>query len=226
MAKQGVEAVERALLLLDSFNQQRRTLTLTELAKATGMYKSTVLRLAASLERFHYLTRREDGQFAIGQAVWRLGLLYRQSCDLEPMIRPELIKLVEATRETASFYVREGDVRVCLYRENSRRAARHHLDEGVALPLESGASGHVLRAFGLLDPQERTVREEGYAVSLGERDPDLAAIAVPLLDGAGNFRGALSISGIITRFTPEKRAVMLKALKEAATRLQHAMVIP
>lgn len=223
MAKQGVEAVERALSLLESFSQQQQTLTLTQLANATGMYKSTVLRLTASLERFRYLVRHEDGQFAIGQAVWRLGLLYRQSYDLEPIIRPELIRLVEATGETASFYVREGDVRVCLYRENSPKAARHHLDEGVALPLESGASGHVLKAFTLRSPDERDVRVQGYAVSLGDRDPDLAAIAVPIMDETGNLKGALAISGIVTRFTLEKRTVMLHLLKEAAGRLQEVM---
>ena len=140
------------------------------------------------------------------------------------MVRPELIRLVEETDETASLYVREGEVRVCLYRENSRRAARHHLDEGAALPLESGASGHVLRAYQATDPQQRDqLLPDGYAVSLGERDPDLAAIAVPLFDQGGNFRGALSISGIITRFTAPAIESMLKALRASAGRLEQAM---
>lgn len=224
MGKPGVEAVDRALSLLECFSQQQQSLTLTELAEATGMYKSTVLRLAASLERFHFLTRHEDGRFAIGQAVWRLGLLYRSSQDIEPIIRPELIKLVETTGETASLYVREGDLRVCMFRENSRRAARHHLDEGAALPLEAGASGHVLAAYGgAKSAKAQQVLSDEYALSMGERDPDLAAIAVPAFDGAGSIRGALAISGIITRFTPEKIEVMHKALKESAARLQESL---
>ena len=47
---------------------------------------------------------------------------------------------VEASGETASFYVREGQSRVCLFRQNSPHAARHHLDEGSELPLTAGAS--------------------------------------------------------------------------------------
>ena len=39
MSKQGVEAVDRALSLLEAFNRQRQTMTLTELATATGLYK-------------------------------------------------------------------------------------------------------------------------------------------------------------------------------------------
>ncbi len=224
MAKSGVEAVDRALSLLEAFNRRRPSMTLTELAEATGMYKSTVLRLAASLERFQFLVRRKDGRFTIGQATWRLGLLYSASFDLEALIRPELVKLVDAIDETASLYVREGDLRVCLYRENSRRSARHHLDEGIALPLSSGASGHVLQAYQTDDESERqALLPRGYAVSLGERDPDLAALAVPVLDQDGMFRGALSLSGIITRFTEANVEVMLKALKESAARLRETI---
>lgn len=220
MSKNRVESVERALSLLECFNQERRALTLTELAEATGMYKSTVLRLAGSLERFHFLVRRDDGQFAIGQAVWRLGLLYRNSFELEAIVRAILSDLVKRTGETASFYVKEGNSRVVLYRENSTHAARHHLDEGMSLALNSGASGHVLAAFtDTSNPALACVREQGYAVSLGERDPDLAAIAVPVFGKAQVLHGALTVSGIITRFTPQACKEILKELQAMAEQL-------
>lgn len=221
MSEQRVEAVERALSLLECFQRGRTALSLAELAESTGMYKSTILRLAASLERFGYLIRREDGRFRLGPATARLAELYRQGFDLERLIRPELVRLVQLTGETASFYIREGDARVCLYRENSTRAARHHLDEGALLPLDSGASGHVLRAFGeASDPGDESVRLAGYAVSLGERDPDLAAIAVPVTNPSGKLYGALAVSGIITRFNEENRSRMLETLRESATKLK------
>lgn len=225
MSKHRVEAVERALTLLECFSQQKRSLSLTELAEATGMYKSTVLRLAASLERFHFLVRGQDGRYGVGQSLWRLGQLYHSKFNVEQNVRPELIELMELSGETASLYVREGNLRVCLYRENSRRAARHHLEEGVTLPLTSGASGHILAAFGEpLEQSAQTVREQGYAVSLGERDPDLAAVAVPLFSSSGVFIGALTLSGIITRFTPENRAMMIQALNEATKRLSQQIM--
>lgn len=221
MSEQRVEAVERALSLLECFQRGRTVLSLAELGEITGMYKSTILRLAASLERFGYLVRREDGRFRLGPATARLAELYRQGFDLERLIRPELVRLVQVTGETASFYIREADVRICLYRENSTRAARHHLDEGATLPLNSGASGHVLRAFGdESDPSEEAVRAAGYALSLGERDPDLAAIAVPVTNRAGKLYGALAVSGIVTRFTEENRRKMLEALGTSAARLK------
>lgn len=56
----GVGAVDRALGLLNCFKDGNAVLTLTQLAEATGLYKSTVLRLAASLERSGFLVRRAD----------------------------------------------------------------------------------------------------------------------------------------------------------------------
>ena len=51
MSTDRVEAVERALAVLDAFQTDRTEMTLAEIAVATGFYKSTILRLAGSLER-------------------------------------------------------------------------------------------------------------------------------------------------------------------------------
>jgi DNA-binding IclR family transcriptional regulator len=118
MSNDKVEAVERALAVLEAFHTER-PMTLGEIAAATGFYKSTILRLAASLERFGYLVREKSGAFRLGPALWRLGSIYRGGFDLGEAIRPELRRLAETTGETASFYIREGRSRVCLFRRNS-----------------------------------------------------------------------------------------------------------
>ena len=147
MSENRVDAVERALLILDSFKEGEDSLTLAAMAERTSLYKSTILRLAGSLERFGYLVRDSGGVYHLGPSLWRLGSLYRRSFDLGGHIRPELRRIVQATSETAAFYVREGKERVCLYRVNSPRSVRHHLDEGVRLPLNRGAAGRVLLAY-------------------------------------------------------------------------------
>ena len=220
LAEQRVEAVERALSLLDSFREGDDALKLAQLADRTGLYKSTILRLAASLERFGYLVRGADGRFRLGPSLWRLGSLYRLGFGLGEHIRPELRRLADATGETASYYVREGDSRVCLYRVNSPRAARHHLNEGDRLPMAGGAGAHVLRAWsGDAKPSDSTIRKQGFAISLGERDADVAAVAVPLLDRRGALQGALTVSGLIARFDTRRRDVALGALRDSAERL-------
>jgi len=225
MGQDRVEAVERALTILDAFAADKSELTLAELAAATGFYKSTILRLSGSLERFGYLIREPSGAFRLGPSLWRLGSIYRHGFNLGDAIRPELHRLVEATHETASFYVRDDKTRVCLFRHNSPQAARHHLDEGSRLPMDAGASAHVLAAYsGATGNKAKSVRTQGYCVSLGERDPDVAAVAVPIFDSGAHFHGALAISGLISRFDKAARGAALAELKASAQRL--ATVLP
>jgi DNA-binding IclR family transcriptional regulator len=111
---------------------------------------------------------------------------------------------------------------VCLFRHNSPQSARHHLDEGAELPLSAGASAHVLLAFSddAKGPRAKAVQQRGYDVSLGERDPHVAAVAVPVFDLAGEFRGALAISGLIGRFKEKARQAALAELSSSAQRLR------
>ena len=97
MSTDRVEAVERALAVLDAFQADRTEMTLADIAAATGFYKSTILRLAGSLERSGYLVRAENGVFRLGPAERRLGSIYRAGFVLGEAVRPQLCRLVEAT---------------------------------------------------------------------------------------------------------------------------------
>lgn len=221
MAEQRVESVERALSILECFREGAAELTLAALARETGLYKSTILRLLSSLERFGYVSRTPAGSYRLGASVWRLGAVYRSGYDLGEHIRPELRRLVDATGESASFYVREGSSRVCLYRLNSPKPVRHHIEEGTRLPLEGGASALVILAWS--GEGHEDVRDRGYARSLGVRDRDAAAIAVPVFDLSGLFHGALSVSGLITRLDDGAVERALAALQEGADRLRQVL---
>jgi DNA-binding IclR family transcriptional regulator len=156
--------------------------------------------------------------------------MYRRAFLSAETIAPALLRLREATGETASFYVRDGDKRVCLYRVNSERPLRHHLDEGARLPLDRGAAGRLLLAYeGGVGARERAgagggadgeeIRAQGHAISLGERDPEIAAVAVPVFAAGGDILGALTISGLVTRFDAAMVTRCLAALKAEARRL-------
>lgn len=221
-----VEAVERALALLDVFKQGKASLTLTELANSTGFYKSTVLRMMSTLEHYGYVSRGSKGAYQLGVSIFHLSLLYKRSFDVEGIIRPALHKLVEATNETAAYYVRVGEQRLCQYRVNSPRSARHHLEEGSLLSVSRGATGHVLMAFDKPKNQrdeDAETRERGYYISLGERDPDVAAVAVPVLDEDGVAYGALTVSGLRSRYDEQKREQALEHLRNEAHALSLAL---
>src|SRR3712207_9051962 len=109
MSEDRVEAVERALTILEAFREGEEALSLTALAEKTGFYKSTILRLAASLERFGYLARDPSGLFRLGPSLWRLGSLYRRRFDFGGPVRPEVGRPVETQTGTAPFYFRGGE---------------------------------------------------------------------------------------------------------------------
>ncbi|MEH6640182.1 IclR family transcriptional regulator [Vreelandella glaciei] len=218
MAQRRVEAVERALTLLEAFNEDHRELSLTELSQATGFYKSTILRLMASLEVFGFVVRDERGIYRIGPACARLSPLAGEGVRLEGLVRPVLEAVRDASGETASFYIRDGDERVCLYRENGRHEVRHHLEQGARLSLDRGAAGRILR--GASEAGE-------IQVSMGEREPSVAAAAIGIFRPGGELLGALALSGPRERFTESlerHRQTLIEKAAELEARLPHGPV--
>ena len=191
----GVAAVERALSILDALSEDDRV-SLADLSKRTGLYKSTVLRLAKSLEKFGYLLRTEDGFYRLGAKVLYLGSVYQRNFRTADLVPPVLRRLAEALNEGASFYIADGDRRVCLHRVEANRSVRDSVHEGDRLKLTVGAAGHVIRAFtGARGERYEEIRRQLYAASFGERDPETAAIACPVFGTGQDFAGALSVSG-------------------------------
>ena len=99
----GVEAVERALRVLDIFVPGDAGLSLKQVSDRSGVNKATILRLSISLEKFGHITRDAEGLFHLGPSLWRLGSVFRQNLRMGPIVRPVLANLVNATGESASF---------------------------------------------------------------------------------------------------------------------------
>jgi DNA-binding IclR family transcriptional regulator len=192
----GVAAVDRALSILDAFAEADPKLSLAEIAKRTGLYKSTVLRLIKSLEKFGYMYRSDDGGYQLGSKTLFLGSLYQRHFRTSDVVPTVLRQIVDQLKEGASLYVRDGDHRVCLHRIDSTHAVRHAVHEGDRLPLTVGASSHVIRAFtGATGARYEQIRRDMYSASYGERDPETAAVACPVFGTTQAFVGALTISG-------------------------------
>lgn len=205
----GVGAVDRALSILSAFRPGEAGLTLAELSRRTGLYKSTLLRLMASLERARLLVRPgEAAVWRLGPALVRLGLMAEGAeGSLRAFVPPVLRDLADRTGESASFYIRDGEARLCLLREEGRHLVRDQLLPGTRLPLDRGAAGHVLRGEG-----------GELVVTLGERDPELAAIAAPVRGPGGRLLGALTLSGTATRLGDTVLRAPLEAAVAAAAR--------
>ena len=216
----GAAAVDRALSLLLAFRSGDAALTLAELAERTELYKSTVLRLLASLEHARLVQRSADGSYSLGPELARLHSVYAQTFSLEAQVMPALRALVTATRESAAFHVRQGDQRVCLYRVDSPQLVRDHIRAGDTLPLNRGAGGRVLLAFGgARGASHERIRSAGVLELSGDRVPGLTGISAPVFDGSGALVGALTL----TLPSERLRADFAPAVKLAAQRLSERL---
>jgi DNA-binding IclR family transcriptional regulator len=177
----GAAAVDRAISLLAAFRAGDKALSMTALSERTRLYKSTVLRLLASLEHGGLVRRTADGQWMLGPEVARLASLYAESFSLEAVVMPEMRELVQRTQESAAFHVRQGELRMCLFRVDSPQLLRDHVRAGDMLPLDRGAGGRLLLAFsGARGRVYEQARKDGYLVVAGDRVPGLMGISAPV----------------------------------------------
>lgn len=212
----GIAAVDRALRVLLAYGEGERGLTLGELSRRTGLYKSALSRIMATLIQHRFALRHEDGRYGLGPALYRLGGLYERSVDLNGALAPALRLLAQETGESASFYIRQGDRRLCLMRVDGWRQVRDHIPVGSLLPIDRGAAGRILRHFGA--PGVGALEPAFVAATIGERDPELAAVAAPVFGAGQRLAGALCVAGTATRFSEAERLDGIRGLvfREAA----------
>lgn len=213
----GVATVNRALSILDAFSQDQTMVTLAHMSAKTGLYKSTILRLLQSLEAFGYVMRLANGSYVLGPTPIRLASIAKSDLHPAEKVMPVLRSLVQETSESASFYVRSGDMRLCAYRVDSPRSIRDNVQAGRLLSLAAGAGGKVLVQFdNLSDIQLARMERPLLRVTRGERDPETAAMACPVFGLNNRLEGAVSLSGPINHFDEEAVKIMMPHLLDAA----------
>jgi len=139
-------------------------------------------------------------------------------------VPPVLRQIAAELNEGASFFVREDNQRVCVHRVESARAIRDVIQEGMRLPLELGAAGHVIMAFGgHAGARYDQVRRDLFSASFGERDPEIAAVASPVFAVGERLAGALSVSGPRYRFEQADPRQMAEVLHRHCAALTQAL---
>ena len=217
----GVEAVNKALEILNCFTEKREELTLTQLSEITGNYKSTTLRLSRSLENFGYLEREIGGKYKLGPAINRLINVYDSSFNFNALIQKQLEEISRVTNETASFFVRQRSNRICILTSEPAKVIKHTVQIGTLKPIDKGASGHILSAYHDLKIKNKDIiKINGYSMSFGERDKEIASVSVPLMSKSIKILGALTITGHISNFNKKNSLRFLNILRLSKTKIE------
>lgn len=200
----GVASADRLLTVLSAFQRGDDALELAELAERTGLVKSTIMRMCVSLQSFGFIERMRDGRYRLGTEIARLGSVYLQSFALESEVVPVLQRLVSLSGETASFYIRRGEQRLCLFRHDSPSPLRMHVRPGDLRPMDKSSVAQVLRHFESGAGPAANIKLPIY--SNGVTDPHVASMATPVFGAGQQLLGALAITGPASRLTAEKAA--------------------
>ena len=215
-AQKKHNAIEKCLQILSIFSIEKAQFSLKEISESLGFNLSTTYRILTTLENYGYVVRLRDKQYTIGTQVLYLSAIYTHSNHLD-QIRPIVDSIRDISGETASFFIEEDSMRICLYRAHSRDEIRHNIEQGSRLKLNRGASGRIILAYGKRSRDKsgfyKDIRDKGVFLSIDENNASLFAIAVPVLSSTSKFVGALVVSGPVNRFSNTQKDTLIKLLK-------------
>jgi len=212
-----MRAVERILAVLECFTPAKTSLTIQQASEQIGLPKSTVFRLMQSLERAGYLIRLEDLSYCLSFRLTRLAGLVKSTLDIREIARPVMSTLADRTHETIAIHTVVGGNRVCIDSIASQASPlRSIIHAGEQIALQAGSASKTLlahmpaaqlatllptvveltgRAPTDLQAEFVRIRQQGYAVSHGERLPGLSAISAPIQDVKEAVHYCLTLNG-------------------------------
>ena len=245
-----IQAIERAVSILNVFSMDTPELGVTEIAERVGLHKSTVHRFMVNLEAAGFVERNaRTGRYRLGLHIFELGGLVMQQMNLWDEALPFLESLVRDTGETGHLAVLDGGEAIYIERVEARRALRVPSAIGRGYPAHATNLGKVLLADlppervseiiaerglaaftpnTITDPDElfaelERIRERGYAVDDEEYDEGLRCIGAGVRDHSGHVVSALGIGGPVTRVTPERVDELAELVMAAARGLSRRL---
>jgi IclR family acetate operon transcriptional repressor len=237
------------LALLDILAASDSGLGVSELARRIGVNASTASRLLATLEHQGFVERDPSGPYRLGLKLVALADRVLARLDVRALARPQLERLVAATGETATLSIPGEHAAITIDFVPSESTVASIARLGRPSVAHATATGKVMLAFaggpnaelsgldgGLvaytdrtitdreeLARQVRAVREQGFAEAVGEREPDLSALAAPVLGRARELVAILGLQGPASRLTTSRRRAVRPALLDAAAELTRAL---
>ena len=244
----SLRSLERGIAVIQVFSREHPALTLSEVARLTGITRATARRILLTLEKLGHV--RSDGKlFSLTPRVLSLGWAYLASLNLPELAQPLMENLVERTKESCSMATLDPPDIVYVARVPTRRIMTITLAVGARLPAHATSMGRVLLA-GLPDDElkrflddttlerftDRTItdpddlrlavretRDRGWALVDEELEVGLRSLAAPITRGHFGTVAAINVSAATHRVSVEEfYERFLPALLETAASISAA----
>ncbi|CAH0343834.1 IclR family transcriptional regulator [Bacillus sp. CECT 9360] len=235
-----IQSVERALKILDLFDERSRELTITEISKRMDLHKSTVHSLLKTLQSHRYILQNEEnGKYMLGLKLFERGNFVVSNLDLRTVARKHLEMLSDTTNLTVHLVILDGQYGVYIdkvegsgvtvvYSRIGRRVPIHTSAVGKSLVVDksndeikklmTGYQFTKLTEKSISSQEEfmlevENVRRRGYSLDNEENEPGIVCVAVPVKDYSGKVIAAVSMSTPVAKATSEKLEEFVNLLK-------------
>lgn len=239
-----VQSLERGLAVIKAFGAGTPELTLSDVARSTGLTRAAARRFLLTLADLGYV--RTDGKhFSLTARVLELGYAFLSGMSLPEIAQPHLERLSAEVHESCSLSVLDGVDIVYVARSAVSRIMTVSINIGTRFPAHATSMGHVLLAglddatleeslaAGMARLTSRTitspralrtelirVREQGWALVDQELEEGLRSVAAPIHE-RGEVIAAVNVSTHASRTTAEAlRSDILPALLAACARIE------
>ena len=238
----NVRAVERALQIMECFDDQHPERGISEIAQVVGLHKATAYRIVTTLVNYGYLEWVAEGQkYRLGLELTNLGFKVIRRMDLRQEALPYMKDLVKEWDETCdlsmfdqgqAFYIEvlRGNHALTISAAVGQRLPAHctasgklflsylpeaDLDAILNQPMESYTE-NTITSPDELRKQVEIIQNQGYSVDYEEYEAGVCAIAAPICNRKGNVIAAIGSPSPTSRMTPERIAEMAVTFKDAA----------
>ncbi|MFC0561658.1 IclR family transcriptional regulator [Halalkalibacter alkalisediminis] len=241
-----IQSVDRALHILELFDEYEKELKITDISERLMLHKSTVHSLLKTLQKHGYIEQNPDnGKYRLGMKLFERGNLVIQSLDIRELAKPHLQALTKETQQTVHLVVLDGKEGVYIDKVEGITSSALYSRIGRRIPIHCSSVGKALVAFKSLEEIDsilkdydfayrtehtitnkedflkelETVRKHGFSRDNQENEPGVNCVAIPVKNYTGEVVAAMSISSPVMRFNEEQIQWQIDLLKEEASKL-------
>lgn len=241
-----VRSLEKALAIIDLFNENRPEMNLSEISRRTGYPMPTVYRLISTLRNNGFVTHSEiKNTYRLGLKFFEIASRVARGTGLLQAASAALESLSSRSGENASLSVFDGKSALCLASFDSSDNLKATINIGERVPLHAGALSRTLLAYlpdtmqeqiirdpnlvvytenTKANPEDlieslKSVRKLGYAYSVSEAVPGVASLAAPIRDYRGEVVGAVAILAPTQRMQLDRKDYLLSMLLECTSEI-------
>jgi Transcriptional regulator len=222
MQNSSIQVINKAADIIEQLATSENGLRLSEITDRTGLPKSTVHRILATLIDRHYIEKDEsDSVYYLGLKFVEIASLYLNKIDLTTEATPIMHSLASRFDATCYLAILEDNEVRYLEKIEKFNSLRLYTSIGKREPVHCTALGKVLLAslpksecdrigeslvYNKLTPNTKTsyqellldiefARKNDFAIDNGEHTFGSSCVAVPIRDYTGKVIAAMSLSG-------------------------------